>query len=73
MWWEAMFKGGDQWITSVRVLNRKDCCGGRLGATQVLVGKTECGEIESGTTNGKWYTVECKVPIKGDRIRLVTT
>jgi len=38
MWWKCSFNGGDQWVWKVRVLNRKDCCGGRLKGTKVTIG-----------------------------------
>jgi hypothetical protein len=32
-----------------------------------------CGTIEPGTSNGKWYQVECSEPLFGKKVRLVTT
>ena len=70
MWWKADF-GGDYRIAMVKVLNRKDCCGGRLAGTKVFIGNTQCGVIENGTKNGQWYQVRCNV--KGSFVKLVTS
>ena len=37
MFWKANF-GENEIIDRVRILNRKDCCGGRLSGTIVLIG-----------------------------------
>jgi integrin beta 3 len=72
MWWRAQF-GQEYWIDRVRILNRKDCCGGRLAGTEVFVGGEKCGKVESGTRNGQWYTVKCQNDLKGSQITLKTT
>jgi len=70
-WWEVGF-GQDYWVDRVRVLNRKNCCGGRLAKTEVFIGDQKCGQVEPGTKNGQWYTVECQEPVFGNKVRLVT-
>jgi hypothetical protein len=37
MWWRANF-GQNETIAKVRILNRRDCCGERLGGTIVRIG-----------------------------------
>jgi hypothetical protein len=61
------------WIDRVRILNRRDCCGGRLAGTKVMVDNQLCGQVPGGTRNGQWYTVKCSKPMYGGKIRLVTT
>jgi len=51
MWWKAHF-GGKYWISRVKVLNRHNCCGGRLADVKIFIGDEECGQIEKGTRNG---------------------
>jgi hypothetical protein len=72
MWWRANF-GQDETIFKVRIRNRVNCCGGRLAKTDVFIGNTKCGQVQSGTSNGKWYTVTCSSPVTGDKIELKTT
>jgi hypothetical protein len=57
-WWKAKFDR-KYWVSTVKILNRRDCCGARLAGTKVFIGDNECGQVESGTSNGKWYTVTC--------------
>jgi len=44
-WWKADF-GVTVTVTKVQILNRGDCCGGRLKGAKVLVGTELCGKIE---------------------------
>jgi hypothetical protein len=73
--WKGLFVGGTHTITQVRVKNRGDCCGERLSGVNVLIGSQLCGRIPDipAGRNGKWYTLECKNPIIGNSIKLVTT
>jgi hypothetical protein len=57
----------------VRILNRKDCCGFRLAGTMVYVDNQVCQSVPGYTNNGQWYTVKCKQPLFGRKVRLVTT
>jgi len=41
-WWEVGFSQG-YWVDRVRVLNRRDCCGGRLNGTKVMIDNQVCG------------------------------
>jgi len=47
-WWEVSFNQ-DYWVDRVKILNRRDCCGGRLAKTDVYIGKEKCGQVEPGT------------------------
>jgi hypothetical protein len=38
-----------------------------------LISGKECGKVENGTSNGKWYTVKCQGAILGDSVELKTT
>jgi len=71
-WWEVGFDN-EYYIGKVRILNRRDCCGGRLAGTKVMVGNQLCGTVQGGTKNGQWYDVTCSRPMKGRAVRLVTT
>ena len=57
-WWKAEF-GGKATVTKVQILNRGDCCGGRLKGTRVFVGDQLCGTIEDAPS-GAWISVNCK-------------
>jgi hypothetical protein len=72
MWWRANF-GENEIVAYVRILNRKSCCGNRLSGTIVSIGGQECGKVQNGAKNGKWYTVTCQKPIVGKNIELKTT
>jgi hypothetical protein len=72
MWWRALF-GQNETISKVRIRNRVSCCGSRLARTDVFIGNEKCGQVQSGTSDGKWYTVKCSKPITGDKIELKTT
>jgi len=73
MWWKASFGGSQYTVYSVRIRNRKDCCGQRLAMTKVMIGSQLCGQTPAKTTNGAWYTVQCSKGLKGGEIKLVTT
>jgi hypothetical protein len=74
-YWKGLFAGGTHTITQVRVKNRADCCGERLSKTNIFIGSQLCGRIPdiAAGRNGRWYTLECKNPIIGNSIKLVTT
>jgi hypothetical protein len=57
-WWKANF-GGHATITKVQILNRGDCCGGRINGAKVFIGKELCGKIENPPQGG-WVDVSCK-------------
>lgn len=73
--WEGKFDNGVHTITQVRIKNRADCCAERLSGTKIFIGKALCGKIPNiqAGRGGKWYTLECKSPIIGSSVRLVTT
>jgi len=50
-WWEVKFTR-DYMVDRVKMLNRKDCCGDRLGGTKVYVDDKYCGAVPNGTKNG---------------------
>jgi hypothetical protein len=50
-WWEVAFNQ-QYWVERVRVLNRRDCCGGRLNGTKVMIDNQVCGQIPNGCRNG---------------------
>jgi len=73
--WKGLFANGAHVITQVRIKNRGDCCSERLSKTNVFIGTTLWGRmpnIPSGRP-GKWYTLECKSPVIGNSVKLVTT
>jgi hypothetical protein len=70
MWWKADF-GGDFNIQLVKIRTRRDCCGGRLAGVKVFIGNTQCGQVQNGTKNGKWYKVRCNA--RGGFVKLMTS
>ena len=73
--WKGLFANGAHTITQVRIKNRGDCCSERLSKANIFIGNQLCGRIPNipaGRT-GKWYTLECKNPIIGSSIKIVTT
>jgi len=66
-WWRGHFTEKHVWgydsgaigVKSVKILNRKDCCGDRLRNTEVRVGRYSCGKLPAKTETGKWYEVKC--------------
>jgi len=73
--WRGLFSDGAYTVTQVRIKNRADCCSERLSKVNVFIGNELCGrlpDIPKGK-DGKWYTLECKNPIIGTSIKLVTT
>jgi hypothetical protein len=70
MWWSVRFRGTYN-INRIRIRNRRDCCGGRLAGTRVLVDGKECGRMPGRTQNGRWYEVSCS--LRGSSVKLVTT
>ena len=57
-WWRANF-GGKFTITKVQILNRGDCCGGRIKGAKVYIGNHVCGTITKAP-QGQWINVNCK-------------
>lgn len=45
-WWSVNFYGTPL-VTRVQILNRADCCGGRLNKAKVYVGDKLCGTIKN--------------------------
>ena len=43
-WWQSSFEQRET-ITKVSILNRADCCGGRLKGAKVFIGNELCGTI----------------------------
>jgi hypothetical protein len=58
-WWRVGFSGVSLIITRVQILNRGDCCGGRLKGAKVTVGTELCGKIDDAPA-GQWITLPCK-------------
>ena len=58
-WWKAAFPA-PLTVTKVKVLNRGDCCGGRLNGAKILIGDQLCGKLKS-PDQGKWITTKCKL------------
>jgi hypothetical protein len=54
-------------VTKVKVLNRGDCCGKRLGGTKIFVGDELCGTIKD-PKDGEWQTIKCKAD--GDFLKI---
>jgi len=65
-WWKAKF-GMEVMITKVQILNRGDCCGGRLKGTKIFVGENLCGTLDD-PEQGEWSSVNCMA--KGKFIKI---
>jgi hypothetical protein len=55
-------------VTKIEILNRADCCGGRINNAKVYVGKTLCGTIKNAR-QGTWLTLNCRA--RGNTIKIV--
>lgn len=73
--WKGLFDNGAHTITQVRIKNRNDCCSERLSRVNIFIGNQLCGRIPDIPTGraGKWYTLECKHPLIGNSVKIVTT
>ena len=65
-WWRAQFSGSFT-IAKVKVLNRADCCGGRLNGAKVFIGDNLFGVLNN-PEQGKWATVQNRV--EGSSIKI---
>jgi hypothetical protein len=45
-WWQEKFPD-ETTVTKIQILNRADCCGGRLNKAKVFIGDQLCGTIEA--------------------------
>ena len=59
-------------VDKVRILNRFNCCGDRLGGTSVFIGEKLCGKVPDVTEQNKWYDIKCEKPIEGEHVELIT-
>lgn len=71
-WWRAKFKNGSFKVNQVKLLNRPDGWGARLGEATVEVDGKECGKVQSSTKQNVWYTVTCTKPIIGRTIKVTS-
>ena len=46
-------------VTRIQVLNRADCCGGRINGARVMVGGHQCGVFRN-PRQGAWITFNCR-------------
>merc|ERR1712066_414153 len=58
-WWRAQFNA-TYTIGKVKILNRGDCCGGRLKGTKVYIGENLFGTLNN-PEQGKWATLKNRV------------
>jgi hypothetical protein len=72
MWWRASF-GRTFTVHRCWIRNRRDCCGQRLAGTRVMIGNQECARLPGRTPNGKSWTLNCRRPIRGSFVKLITT
>lgn len=71
-WWTAGFNGADYVVESVKIQNRPDGFGNRLGNATVEVDGQPCGTVAATTVDGAWYTVTCTNPILGRNIKVTS-
>jgi hypothetical protein len=55
-WWKATFDK-TYTIGKVKVLNRGDCCGGRLNGVKVFIGENLFGTLRN-PEQGKWAKIK---------------
>jgi hypothetical protein len=58
-WWKAEFDN-TYTIGKVKILNRGDCCGGRLNGAKVYIGENIFGTLNN-PEQGKWATLKGRV------------
>ncbi len=66
----ADFQYGTFAVTSVKILNRTDCCGERLSGAIVEINNETCGVLPLDTKTGVEYTIYCEQPITGETIKV---
>jgi hypothetical protein len=71
-WWTAKFNGGNFEIDSVKLKNRPDGWGHRLGDSTVEIDGKLCGKVSTKTVNGAWYAVKCAKPILGKTVTITS-
>jgi len=71
-WWKAKFKDGSFKVNQVKLLNRPDGWGARLGAATVEIDGKVCGQVQKETKQNVWYTVVCSKPIIGRTIKVIS-
>jgi len=71
-WWRAKFKNGSFKVNQVKLLNRPDGWGARLGDATLEIDGKECGKVQSSTKQNAWYTVTCTKPIIGRTIKVTS-
>ena len=71
-WWRAKFKNGSFKVNQVKLLNRPDGWGARLGDATVEIDGKECGKVQGTTKQNVWYTVTCAKPIIGRTIKVTS-
>jgi hypothetical protein len=67
-WWKARFEKGARVVESVKITNRRDCCGDRLKYTKVYIGDKLCGTLPAYTETKGVYTVDCRTNNNGKGI-----
>ena len=68
--WEASFVGGDTTVTDVMVMSAGNK---QINKAKIEIGDTECGSLPDETDQDKWYTVTCKAPTAGNKIKITDT
>jgi hypothetical protein len=72
-WWTAKFgEEGTYKVESVKIMNRPDGWGDRLGDAVVEIDDKVCGTVQSTTKQGVWYTVTCETPIIGKTMKITS-
>lgn len=67
-WWKVNFKDELVLVTKISILNRNDCCEGRLNGAKVYVGDQVFGTV-SNAKKGDWTTMKGK--LEGKYIKIV--
>jgi hypothetical protein len=59
-------------VKEVKLMNRPDGWGDRLGDSEIEVDGKLCGKVQSATKQGAWYTVECEKPVIGKSVKVIS-
>jgi len=65
---EAGIEGGYREVTKVRIKNRANTGGEKLGNAIVNIGTMRCGAIEATPASGAWIEVACAAGVFGDKV-----
>ena len=58
-------------VSTVKLLNRHDCCSNRIDGHEVWVGEHKCGTLFSSMANSKgWIKIKCPYSAIGNEVTI---